>query len=168
VVRSERVAQLTARLGLLAAGASPPSFVWPVGATQAGGLTAHSTCCLVCSLATQVNERRIYLVLLHATVGIHAAVEHLVTSKSRVSFDADSTVSRHTSNREDRIDAQADDCLPLQAAIPARLTAKASGRVKAVVRSTLMVNSTFFVAYNLLRRPVLRAFLKHFGGQWAL
>lgn len=114
-----------------------------------------------------MNERRIYLVLLHAAVGVYAAAEHLVTTKSRVDFDADTNVS--SALRLIRQSSNTDLGFPsLQAAIPQRLTAKATGQIKPVLRSTLIVNSTFFVLYNLLRRPVLRAFLKHFGGQWAL
>ena len=106
--------------------------------------------------------------LLHAAVGVHAAVEHLVTAKSRVTFDADNNVGGHASAQSSQKLHKLMATLSLQAAIPARLSVKASARAKSVVRSTVMVNSTFFLAYNLLRRPVLRAFLKHFGGQWAL
>lgn len=56
----------------------------------------------------------------------------------------------------------------LQATIPNRLIAKAAGRVNSIVRSTLIVNMAFLLGYSLLRRPVLRAFIVHFGGQWAM
>ncbi|KAI5474144.1 nucleoporin protein Ndc1-Nup family protein, partial [Pseudohyphozyma bogoriensis] len=94
--------------------------------------------------AYQLNERRVYLHLLHLALVAYATVDHVVSSRSRVEFDADQSLT-----------------------IPARLRAKATTRVPTVIASVLKVNVTFFFVYLLLRRPVLRYFVMNFAGAWA-
>lgn len=97
------------------------------------------------ALAKQLNERRIYLVLLQLALAVYAAGEYIVNSRSRVRFDEDSTL-----------------------AIPARLKERAKGRLVEVAKSVAVVNVAVWVVYVALRRTVLRTFIVHFGGQWAV
>ncbi|GAA5885250.1 hypothetical protein JCM6882_009539 [Rhodosporidiobolus microsporus] len=92
----------------------------------------------------QLNERRVLLALLHTFLGIFGMVQHVLNDRSQVHFDDDTSL-----------------------AIPARLSARATQRIPTAFRSAFTAVMSFWTAYILLRRPILRFFLVNVFGSWA-
>ncbi|ORY72611.1 nucleoporin protein Ndc1-Nup [Leucosporidium creatinivorum] len=119
------------------------SYIWCAGYTsrapQLGVLSYHEGRGLYV-----LNERRIFLGLLHGFIAAYATVEHILSARSRVQFDEDAS-----------------------APIPARLKAKATTRAPLAIRSVLVANALFFSSYILLRQPILKLVVTSFLGSWA-
>ncbi|BGO89507.1 hypothetical protein NBRC10512_003968 [Rhodotorula toruloides] len=94
--------------------------------------------------AWQVNERRLLLAIFHAVLAAWATVQHIVEDRAQVEFDDDATLT-----------------------IPARLASTGRKRCSSAFQSATSATFTFWSAYVLLRRPVLRFFLAHVLPTWS-
>ncbi|KAM0753926.1 hypothetical protein T439DRAFT_298370 [Meredithblackwellia eburnea MCA 4105] len=94
--------------------------------------------------AWQLNERRIYLTLLHLSIAFVNSVQHIAWHRSKVEFDSDAKL-----------------------AIPDRLRSRATLRLPALLRNVGIINVAFFISYVTLRRTILRVLVINFAGKWA-
>ncbi|GEM09572.1 nucleoporin protein Ndc1-Nup family protein [Rhodotorula toruloides] len=94
--------------------------------------------------AWQVNERRLMLAILHIVLAVWATVQHVVEDRAQVEFDDDATLI-----------------------IPARFASKGRKRGLSAFQSAASATFTFWSAYVLFRRPVLRLLLAHVLPTWS-